>query len=120
MTMSFGGWSALGIAAAVAIVAGIVLLIAYAVERGLVHRELDGTVPEAGATGTLPAAHAHGSGRTLGIVGTVALAVGLGLGLLAALTGWGGAGFRGMMGPGIGPVDCAQSWSGCPQATPRP
>ena len=33
-----------GIAAAVAIVAGIVLLVAYAMRRGLVHRELEGTL----------------------------------------------------------------------------
>lgn len=120
MTMSFGGWSVLGIAAAVAIVAGIVLLIAYAVERGLVHRELDGTVTADGTAGTLPDPHAHGSGRTLGVVGAVALAVGLALGLLSAVTGWGGAGFGGLMGPGARPVDCAQSWNGCPQATVAP
>src|SRR5512141_2766948 len=120
MSMSFGGWSVLGIAAAVLIVAGIVLLIAYAVERGLVHRELDGTVASDGATGTLPDAHVRGSGRTLGVVGAVALVVGLLLGLLSAVTGWGGMGTGLGVGPGTGPRDCAQSWNGCPQVTPAP
>lgn len=121
MSMSFGGWSVLGIAAAVLIVAGIVLLIAYAVERGLVHRELDGTVATETA-GSLPVARAGASGgaRTLGLVGAILLAVGLVLGLLTAITGWGGAGFGGMMGPGNGPGDCAQSWNGCPQTTVAP
>lgn len=122
MSMSFGGWSVLGIAAAVLIVAGIVLLIAYAVERGLVHRELDGTVA-ADTAGPVPVARVPGSSggaRTLGLVGAVLLAIGLVLGLLAAITGWGGAGFGGMMGPGIGPNDCARSWNGCPQVTVAP
>ena len=122
MSMSFGGWSVLGIAAAVLIVAGIVLLIAYAVERGLVHRELDGTVATDTA-GSVQTAHVPGSSggaRTLGLVGAVLLAVGLVLGLLTAVSGWGGAVFGGLMGPGIGPGDCAQSWNGCPQTTVAP
>lgn len=122
MSMSFGGWSLLGIAAAVLIVAGIVLLIAYAVERGLVHRELDGTVA-ADTAGSVPVARLTGSSggaRTLGLVGAVLLTVGLVLGLLTAVTGWGGAGFGGTSGPGIGPGDCAQSWAGCPQTTVAP
>ena len=122
MSMSLGGWSVLGIAAAVLIVAGIVLLIAYAVERGLVHRELDGTVA-ADTAGSVPSVRVPGSSggaRTLGLVGAVLLAVGLVLGLLTAVTGWGGAGFGGLMGPGNGPGDCAQSWNGCPQTTVAP
>ena len=121
MSMSLGGWSVLGIAAAVLIVAGIVLLIAYAVERGLVHRELDGTI--ATDAGSAPAAHAPGStggARTIGLAGAVVLAVGLVLGLLTAVGGWAGAGFGGTSGPGIGPGDCAQSWAGCPQVTVAP
>ncbi len=120
MPMSFGGWSVLGIASAVTLIAGIVLLVAYAVQRGLVHRELDGTVPEGGPADTVATAQAPDRGRTLGMVGAAALSVGLVLGLLAAVAGWGNAGPAGGTGPGTGPVDCAQSWSGCPQATPRP
>jgi hypothetical protein len=116
--MSFGGWSLLGMGAAVAIVAGIVLLVTYALQRGLVHRELDGTEPEPAeppaATLSTPT-----SGRTLGTAGAVLLAVGLALGLLSAIAGWGGATGTGT-GPGGPPDACAQSWSGCPQATPAP
>lgn len=115
MPMSFGGWSILGIVAAVAIVAGIVLLIVYAAQRGLVHRELDGVVA-AEEPGLLVPPAARPASRTLGTIGAVTLAVGLALGLLTAMTGWGTAG--GVGGPGVAPNDCAQSWSGCPQATP--
>lgn len=119
MSMSFGGWTVLGIAAAVAIVAGVALLIAYAIERGLVHRELDGAIgAEAPATAALPRS---GEGaRTIGLLGAVLLAVGLVLGLLTAITGWDGAGSGGAQGPGAAPGDCAQSWAGCPQATVAP
>jgi hypothetical protein len=116
MPMSFGGWSVLGIAAAITIAVGIVLLIAYAVQRGLTNRDLGGTFATETATETPQATREQGSGRTLGIVGAVTLVVGLGLGLLAATTGWGVPDSG--MGPGERPVDCAQSWSGCPQATP--
>ena len=122
MTMSFGGWSILGIAAAVLILAGIVLLIAYAVERGLVHRDLDGTVA-ADSLGSVPtprAAGSSGGARTLGLAGAALLVVGLVLGLLTAIGGGGGAGFGGTSGPGVGPGDCAQSWAGCPQTTVAP
>ncbi|MEW6225407.1 MAG: hypothetical protein AB1627_12345 [Chloroflexota bacterium] len=117
MSLSFGGWSILGIGAAVAIVAGIVLLVVYASQRGLVNRELDGIDPEAGPD-AVSAVRAPAS-RTLGAAGAVLLVVGLGLGLLSAIGGWGGSGTTGT-GPGTGPDDCAQSWSGCPQATPAP
>ena len=42
MPAIFTAWSPAGIAALAAIVAGIVLLVVYAVQRGLVHRELEG------------------------------------------------------------------------------
>ena len=46
--MPFAGWSPIGIAALVAIVAGIVLLVVYAVQRGLLNRELEGMETEPG------------------------------------------------------------------------
>jgi hypothetical protein len=115
MNMSFGGWSATGIVAAIAIVAGIVLLIAYAVRRGLVDRDLDGTIAAEGAAGSTvepgvnPAANPAGSSRLLGAAGATFLGIGLVLGLVSAILGWGGSG---------GTAGCAQSWNGCPQATP--
>lgn len=118
MNPSFGGWTIVGIAAAVLIVAGIVLLIGYAAQRGLVHRELDGIVATDTVPGSVPVVRDRGSGRTLGAIGAVILVIGLGLGVLAAVGGWGDPGTA--TGPGTAPVDCAQSWSGCPQATPGP
>lgn len=120
MPMSFGGWSALGIAAAVAIGAGIVLLVVYAVGRGLVHRDLDGTLPAEAepAVDTIPLQR-RPARRTIGLLGAVVLVIGLGLGVLSAITGWGADGATGG-GPGGANQDCAQSWSGCPQATPGP
>lgn len=110
------GWSILGIASAVAIVAGVVLLVVYALQRGLVHRELDGTDatgdPDAAPVTRVP------RGRTLGAAGAIILAVGLGLGLISALGSWAGATTG--TGPGGGLENCAQSWIGCPQATPAP
>jgi hypothetical protein len=120
MPMSFGGWSILGIVAAVAIVAGIVLLIAYAAQRGLVDRELDGVVASESMAGTTPATHDRAAGRMLGVAGAVTLAIGLVLGLLTAVAGWGGTGDLNGSGPGVAPADCAQSWSGCPQTTAAP
>ena len=120
MPMSFGGWNVLGIGAAVAIVAGIVLLVVYAVGRGLVHRDLDGTLPaeEGPAVDTTPLQR-RPARRTIGLLGAVVLVIGLGLGVLSAITGWGASGTSGS-GPGGANQDCAQSWSGCPQATARP
>ena len=58
MTLDLGGWNAFGILAAVAIAAGSILLVVYALRRGLVHRDLDGTIAEEGSEGTMPAAAA--------------------------------------------------------------
>jgi hypothetical protein len=117
MPMSLGGWSVLGVLAAATIVAGIVLLIVYAARRGLVHRELDGTFAEL-PQGAPPAVQAGGEARTLGVIGAALLAVGLVLGLVVTVAGWGGAGWIMGGGPGEHPENCAQSWSGCPQANP--
>jgi hypothetical protein len=116
MSIAPGSWSILGIAAAIAMHTGIVLLVAYAVQRGLVHRELDGTDPgEAGPETPPPVPEPRN--RTLGLAGAIVLAVGLGLGLLSAVSGWGAT----MTGTNQGdPDNCAQSWSGCPPATPVP
>jgi hypothetical protein len=123
MALTLGGWSVLGIGSAVAIIAGIVLLVLYAVRRGLIHHELDAldsdTVLEGGllTAGRVGNGSAPAASRTLGTAGALLLAVGLALGLAAAVAGWGDSGTTGA-GPGAAPLDCAQSWSGCPQATP--
>ena len=118
--MPFAGWSPIGIAAFLLIAAGIVLLVAYAVGRGLVHRELEG-IEEAAVTGVeatpAPPAPAKRS-RTLGTLGAALLVLGLALGVISATGGWGSGVANG--GPGVAPADCAQSWDGCPQATPNP
>jgi hypothetical protein len=125
MTLSLGGWSALGIAAAICIVAGIVLLVAFAAGRGLVHRELDALEPDPGidappaGVGSGPTGNRDAS-RTLGIAGAALLVVGLVLGLASAVAGWDNGGSATGGGPGAAPLDCAQSWNGCPQATPGP
>jgi hypothetical protein len=102
MTIS-AGWSILGV-------------VSYALQRGLVDRELDGT-DASGDPDATPIIRAP-RGRTLGAAGAIVLAVGLGLGLLTALGNWAGATTG--IGPGGGPENCAQSWIGCPQATPLP
>ena len=110
-----------GIAAAIAIVAGVVLLVAYAMRRGLVHRELDGTVNrEASPDGVLepgPSTPAHSS-RGFGALGAALLAVGLVLALLSVAAVPQNSG--GTLIPGASNSDCAQSWNGCPQATKNP
>jgi len=119
MTLGFGGWNAFGILAAIAIAAGSILLVVYALRRGLVHRDLDGTISEEGSEGTMPvaAAGAPGPARTLGLAGVTLLVAGIALALVGAVTTSPG---DTSSGPGKAPTDCAQSWEGCPQATPNP
>lgn len=117
--MLFAGWSPIGIAALVTLVAGVALLVIYAVQRGLVHRELEGIDAdpdpgtEAPARTPMPARRS----RTLGMVGAVLLVVGLGLGAAAAVGSWSVGGSSGI---GLPPDDCAQSWDGCPRSTINP
>lgn len=121
MPAPFAGWSPAGIVALITIVAGIVLLVAYASRRGLIHRELEG-IETAADTGTETAPAVAGPprrSRMLGLVGAILLVIGLGLGAVAALGTW-GAGDATTGGPGLAPADCAQSWEGCPKATPNP
>lgn len=120
MPLDFGGWSAIGLIAALAIGVGSVLLVVYAVRRGLVNRDLDGTLAEEGPAGTMPAdagAMAAPS-RTLGVAGVIVLLAGVGLGILGLVTGPGGS--SSATAPLTDPNDCARTWAGCPQTTPRP
>lgn len=121
MPAPFAGWSPAGIAALIAIAAGIVLLVAYAVQRGLVHRELEGidTTPDPGTEAAPAVVAPPRRSRTLGMVGAIVLVVGLALGAVAALGTW-GTGDATSGGPGAAPADCAQSWDGCPKATQKP
>jgi hypothetical protein len=106
-------WPLTGILAAIAIAVGIVLLIVYATRRGFVNRDLPDTIASAEVPtgGPAPVAEPPQRPRTLGAVGAAILIVGLALGLVTAVTGWGGAG------SGTTGTDCAQSWNGCPQVT---
>lgn len=128
MSESLGGWTPAGMVAGIAIAAGIVLLVVYALQRGLVSRELDGTDEEAAAMAaddptlvTVPATPAPAprrrASRPLGAIGALLLIVGLGLGAMTALGAWGTNGPN-ANGPGAAPADCAQAWNGCPKATP--
>jgi hypothetical protein len=107
-------WPLTGVLAAVAIVVGIVLLVAYAVRRGLVQGELPDTIATAAVptSGPAPVAGTPQQSRTLGAAGAVILLVGLALGVVTAVGGWGGG-----AGGSAGGNGCAQSWNGCPQAT---
>jgi len=118
--MPFAGWSPVGIAALISIVAGIVLLVAYAVQRGLVHRELEGIDATAvtGDQAPPPSPAPAPRSRTLGSLGAALLVLGLALGVISAAGSWGTGTANG--GPGVAPDDCAQSWDGCPKATPNP
>lgn len=109
-------WPVSGVLAAILIVVGIALLIAYAVRRGLVHGDLPDTIASdvVPTEGPAPAAEPPHRPRTLGALGAAVLVVGLALGLLTAVTGWGGSG------TGSTSTDCAQSWNGCPQVTAPP
>jgi hypothetical protein len=131
------GWSPAGIVSLVAIAAGIVLLVVYAVRRGMFIRELDGTDEEAAlgaaddptavrtpasATSAAPAAataRRANAGRPLGILGATLLVVGLALGIMVATGTWGGSGTTPPSGTS-GQDDCAAGWDGCPKATPQP
>lgn len=103
-------WPATGVLAAIAIAVGIVLLVVYAVRRGLVENDL----PDTFATPAVPTsgpARVRGTAqqsRAMGAAGALILVAGLALGLVTAIGGWGGAGGGG---------GCAQSWNGCPQVT---
>lgn len=100
-------WPATGVLAAVAIAVGIVLLVVYAVRRGLVDNDL----PDTFATPAVPTsgpARVRGTAqqlRAMGAAGAVILIAGLALGLATTIGGWAWAG------------GCAQSWNGCAQST---
>jgi hypothetical protein len=106
-------WPLSGVLAAVAIVVGIVLLVIYAVRRGLMNRDLPDTIEtaEVPTAGPAPSAEPASQPRTLGALGAAILIVGLALGLVTAVGGWTGSG------TGSSGTDCAQSWNGCPQVT---
>ena len=118
MTIDLGR-SATAILAVLAIVAGSVLLVVYAVRRGLVHRDLDGTIEATGADGTMPATAgaAAAPSRTLGLAGVTLLVVGIALAAIGVLTS---SNALTSAAPGNPPSDCAQAWNGCPQATANP
>jgi hypothetical protein len=107
-------WPLSGVLAAIFIVVGIVMLVAYAVRRGLVESDLPGTFESDSVPtdGPAPAAEPPGRPRTLGALGAAILIVGLGLGVVTAVSGWSGAGSASGSDGG-----CAQSWNGCPQQT---
>jgi hypothetical protein len=124
MTENAGGWSPAGIASAIAIVAGIVLLMVYARQRGLLGGELDGSDENATAMAaedpTMPRPPRRSTAsRPVGTLGAILLVAGLALGTLTALGAWGTNG-PAATGPGGQAPDCAQTWSGCPKATPNP
>lgn len=121
MTLDVGTWSVTGTLAALAIAVGSILLVVYAVRRGLVHRDLDGTIAPEGPDGTMPPdpGRAAAPSRTLGLAGVALLVVGVAIGLLGILTGPAPDGTS-ATGPGGVPADCARTWNGCPQTTPRP
>lgn len=117
--MLFAGWSPIGIAALFTLAAGIVLLVAYAAQRGLVHRELEGmdAEPDPGVQAPVAPPAPVRRSRTLGVLGALLLMVGLGLGAIAAVGSWSTGGGSGV---GLPPDDCAQTWEGCPRTTIQP
>ena len=117
--MLFAGWSPIGITALLTLVAGVALLVVYAVQRGLVHRELEGIEagPDAGTQAPARAPLPARRSRTLGLAGALLLVVGLGLGAAAAVGTWSAGDASGI---GLPPDDCAQSWDGCPKSTVKP
>lgn len=120
--MPFAEWNPVGIAAALLIALGIVLLVGYASRRGLVRGGLEGMdesiEPEVASEPTARPAGARPGPRMLGAIGAVVLVAGLVLGMIAALGSWTAG--DGVSGPESGPADCAQSWDGCPKSTPPP
>ncbi len=134
------GWSPAGILSLLAIVAGIALLVVYAVRRGMFTRVVDGTDDEAAvqaaddptavrtqgepasasqhAPGAEPARRSN-AGRPLGVLGAVLLVIGLALGIMVATGTWGAGGTTPPAGA-TGQEDCAANWEGCPKATPQP
>ena len=104
-------WPLTGVLAAILIVVGIVLLIAYAVRRGLVQHDLPDTIEQVAVPtgGPAPAVEPPSQPRALGAVGALVLVVGLALGVVTAVAGWADS--------GSGAGGCAQSWNGCPQQT---
>ncbi len=108
-------WPATGVLAAIAIAAGIILLVVYAVRRGLVDSDLPDTIATDAVptSGPAPVARTAQQSRAMGAAGAVILVVGLALGVVTALGGWGG----GAGGSAGGSGGCAQSWNGCPQST---
>lgn len=119
--MPFTGWSPVGIASLVTLAAGVVLLVAYAVQRGLVHRSLEGidAVPDAGVREPAPAARPARRERMLGAIGALLLLAGLAMGVVAAVGSWSADQIEDTSG-GLPADDCAQSWDGCPTTTIRP
>ena len=118
MNLNLAGWSPIGIGAAILIVIGIALLVAFALRRGLDHRELEGMDAEPGAIAPVaPAPREHDSTRTIGAAGAAILVLGLAMGVVAGTGGWG---TQEAQGPGTAPQDCAQGWNGCPQTTIAP
>jgi hypothetical protein len=121
------GWSPAGIISLVAIVAGVLLLVVYAVRRGMFSRELDGTDETAAvqaaddptATPATAPTRRPNAGRPVGILGAILLVIGLGLGVMVATGTWGGGGSTPPAGTS-GQGDCAAGWEGCPKATPQP
>ncbi len=108
-------WPLSGVLAAILIVAGIVLLLAYAVRRGLVQGDLPDTVESAAVpvSDPQPAGGPARGSRVLGALGAVVLIAGLALGVYTAVGGgWGPGGDASSSSGG-----CAQSWNGCPAAT---
>ncbi len=120
MNLDLGSWSITGTLAALAILVGSILIVIYAVRRGLVNRELDGTIAAEGPDGTMPAVAGAAAEPSwaLGLAGVIVLVAGLALGLVTVVTG--PTADPSATGPGIPPTDCARTWSGCPQVTPRP
>lgn len=107
-----------GVLAAVLIVAGIALLVVYAMRRGLVHKDLPDTIAtaEVPTSAQAPTGEPASQPRTLGAVGVLVLIVGLALGAVTAMNTGAGAG----AGTGGSGSDCAAGWAGCPGTTVPP